>query len=351
MIRIGFLLGISVLVFQAGSIPAAEPDSPKNFKPGEKDNFIGAEGTSFRMTSRVSQTEVNVDDPLTLTIRISAAGKWQTPPRRPDLKALERFKNGDFHIERATSSKADREYPKENAWEFDFKLRPRDEAVQKIPPLLFTYYNPEVLFEDKRWIPMSAPGIPINVKPRSRVRPREIEGGKPLRPPERFFQVTEGSEVLRRQSSFTLSWGLAMVLILAPPALCMGGYFIWSKLYPDAANQARRRRSRAARRALRSLRSYSGKKAEDAVAMGQVLVNYLRERFELTAADPTHAEVAAFLHHLGCPDPLIGRTARYFQECDAIRFAGNENPSMNGLASEAESLIHDLEAQPWSASS
>src|ERR1700682_2330933 len=114
-----------------------------------------------------SPTTVRVHDPIALTVRVTATNPWQQPPRRIRLDRMKEFQ--DFIFEPSASDKPDRKMPAEKAWEFDYRLRPKSEAVKKIPSWPLPYYNPTVAFENKMWQATYAEAIPLTVQPSARV--------------------------------------------------------------------------------------------------------------------------------------------------------------------------------------
>src|SRR5262249_4902653 len=87
-----------------------------------------------------------------------------------------------------------------------------------------------------------------------------------------------------------------------------------------------------------------------AVKAERILAEYLRHRFDLTAAEPTPAEVADRLRCGGASAATAEKTAAFFRGCDAVRFTPNGTPSAADWPDTAAQLILALEAEPCSSS-
>jgi hypothetical protein len=341
--RWGSLL-ILALVPLCGAAPAP-PDRKLVIEPtkvGQPANYSKAIGMDFKVETHATPTELQVNEPLTLTVRVTAIGRWQAPPERPDLARIPSFAKR-FHIQK-DPPRPDREVRELQAWEFSYRLRPKSTSVTDIPPLLFVYYRPGVIPPEKGYRTVDAEPIPLTVKPA--IPPEEL---KPIEAPEEAFHlqpIPSGATVAE------LSRGLVVtVLLLVPPVGCLVWYLVWSRLYPDAARLARQRRSWAARKALAALEaSGSPDPAEQARRSAAVLADYLRDRYDLSGGEPTPAEVTAHLHRCGLAVHLTEQTADFFRACDLARFTPDPPLAGSELKSAAVRLVLALEAESCPAS-
>jgi hypothetical protein len=301
---------------------------------------------SFHLATTAAPTELEAQDPLLFTLRITADGQVSEAPRRPDLRELPSFTER-FYIEDVATP--DESPTGRQGWEFVYRLKPKNTLVESIPSFPLVYYQPGMLPPMKGYMTRWAPSIPLKVWPRDQVKGPDLIGGKPLvSPPATIFQFASGDDVLRQENPGTLPGPLILSLIaLAPPLGCVAWFLTWRRLYPDAARLAKRSRSRAARIALRQLHT-AGKvpllrQPERAVS---IVTDYLRQRFELPAAEATPPEVAAHLQRLGLPSALVERATQFFQECDAARFRPTPSADWQAVAG-AERLILAMEDASW----
>jgi hypothetical protein len=324
----------------AGELPVDVVEPPVVGQPA---NFSGAIG-SYRVTMRAEPTELQAEDPLLLTVRLTGSGDLERL-QRPDLRTLPRFTE-QFQIE----TLQDRYLPNEKAREFDYHLRPRSISVKEIPALPFVYFKPGILPAYKGYQTTYAASIPLVVKPRAEVTPSEVQGGvEPTLPPDPVLQVVQGPRVLGHEEPFSLPGPVALaVFLLAPPLLCSLWFALWRQRYPDAARQARQRRSRAARQALHALRQ-AGTSPTDADGRwaANIVATYLRRRLELGGAEPTPSEIRLHLKQMGIGDALGEEVAEFFRGCDAARFARLPLQEERIGAAAASRLIVALEADPW----
>jgi hypothetical protein len=329
---------LAVTLLLASALPAARADEPpvKN-RPA---HFNGAVG-SFQVTLEAKPTELRTDQTLTLMVRILPTGPVAQPPRRPNLRDVPAF-DERFYIENLpdpAGARADGD-----PWEFVYRLKPRDTKVDAVPSLPFVYYKPGQSYQTAY-----ARGVRLTVKPADTVSP--VEGGSapaPVRVPESVYQLAEGPAVLGRPSAWPLMEPVAAGLVLlGAPVLCIGWYLVWRRLYPDAARLAWQRRSQAAQHALRALHAL-GKQApgEQARRAAAIVAGYLRQRVDLPAVTPTPEEAAAHLRRAGITPDVTGAVARFFETCDAVRFAPDPSPQPDAWGASAERLILTLEAEP-----
>jgi len=257
--------------------------------------FSEASG-NFRIEMDADPTRAQVDEPLILTVRITATAPVRKPPRPLPLNDLPAFRQA-FHIEPLPDRDGKVVAAARLAgmvllpgvsglavlgplsprlvWDFHYQLKPKSTAVREIPSLPFVFYNPRILSPERRFQVLYADAVPLEVRPREVVQ-------VPLQAPARACELGHGSALLARQSPWTPP-GLLVWLgwFLCPPALCLVWYLTWRHLYPDAVKLARLRRSRAAALALEVLQRLPPASAQRAVVAVSTVTRYLRQRLDL----------------------------------------------------------------------
>jgi hypothetical protein len=344
----GFWVAAAAVLLLAGVGRADEP--PVRNRPS---NFSDAVGT-FEISTEAKPTELRVGQALTFTVRITATGPVQAPPSRPNLRELTAFQQS-FYIESLPGADDSAGADDKTAWEFAYRLKPRDEHVDAVPSLPFVYYKPAPPGSGGRgsFQTIYAPRLPLTVKPAGEPAPTQGPKDVPaVQAPESVFQIVEGPAVLRRPVDWDLAGPVAAgVVLIGMPAACVAWYLLWRRRYPDAARLARQRRGQAARHALRALDALRKQAAdEQARQAAAVVALYLRERIQLRAAAPTPEEAAAHLRRAGVSAGTSDAVAGFFRSCDVARFAPDAlrsgTPAADGWAAAAGSLILTLEAEP-----
>jgi hypothetical protein len=336
-VREGAILALLVLSFLAPMVRAEAPapfEIPVVGRPPDLP-FSEAAG-SFEVSARAEPATVQVEQPVLLTLRVTARkGNFRLPPQRIDLNQLPDFAR-NFFID---DPKKDTHDEASQTWEFVYRLKPRRTDVTVIPGVPFVFYDPQGgLFQTPY-----TDDIPLRVTaaPPPSLPPRQL--------PDLFLQAAPAARVLTRGVPWSMPGVPVLVaLVLAPPLVCAGWYFAWRRLYPDAARRVQQRRSRAATLALRQLeRLPRGATEERAAHIAAAVAAYLQQRLDLPTAEPTPAEAAGHLRTAGCPDALSQRAEQFFRTCDAARFS--PLASAADLPTSAQQLILDLEAHTWAS--
>jgi hypothetical protein len=307
---------------------------------GRPPNFSGAVGAKVSVQTQAAPRELQAEEPLTFTVRITGSTALDQVVR-PSLKGIPAFTRS-FHID----DLAERRLAEQRAVEFDYRLRPRSAGVREIPRLPFVFFKPGIVPEHLGFQTTYAPAIPLTVKPRAEVRPTDIQGTGEQSPiPDRFYALAD--VVLDREPTLPPSPLMLALLFAVPPAGCAAWYVAWSRRHPDAARQARQRRSRAARQALRALDR--ARIDGDPTAVLGIVAEYLTQRFDLAPAEPTPAEIASHLRRMELSADLAEEAARLFRAADAARFTPGGTTLATDWKADARALIDRLEAASCSA--
>jgi hypothetical protein len=298
------------------------------------DNFSGAAGV-YRIEVHAVPTTVQVEAPVTLTIKVISLepGPWSHPPQREKLHVLPPKLDADFFVE--PMPELDRFLPGERAWEFTWRLMPRHEKAAKIPAPEFVYYHTAGVPGFKA--AAGATGIALEVKPRPALL-LTAPGATRVR----FEQFVEGPRLLRQPWSRAQRAMFVIGGLVLPPFLCFAGYFVWWRLFPDAAESLRRRRGRALKTALKQLR-----KLRSPVLPAQVhavFADYLRLRLALPPGEPTPLEVQQALHHHDIDGDLAAKTEAMLKSFDAVLFAPPGQVEANHFKYDVKALMQNLEA-------
>lgn len=330
------LLVLLLLPGHAWSQPH-DPDPPLTGRPSNFSHIVGR----YFIKAEAQPTEVFVEEPITLRVRIVGQGSPRFQPQRKNLHLFPDEVEENFFVEPVADQ--DRVLPDDNTWEFVYRLRPKTADVREIPGLRLIYYPS--MPGRRGYQTTYAEPIEIIVKPKPPPNPEGLL--KVVQAPEQLYRIASGPDVLlvvQQQTWWTPT--VLILLTLGPPLVGTVGFFIGRRLFPDRVRRSQLRRSRAARKAVRALGS-----AGSAQRILQVLTCYLVERLDFPASEPTPHEVAEFLRRKGLDPAALQEWSRFLAACDACRFAPGSKSAQGPRADEALRLISAVETDPCLARS
>jgi hypothetical protein len=314
---------------------ANDVEAPVVGRPSE--GFYGAVGEHVQLTLLVSPRAVRVEDPVELTVAVTGIDN-PAQIQRPDLRGINEY-SSRFYIDDLPD-----EGPIARQRRFHYRLRPRNEHVNAIPPLVFRYYDPKMHYFATT---TSMEELSLVVTPRN--TSTDLAGQSPkIDGPDWQFDAVPDSTFLREQHSgiwLDDSWtNLVATLALILPAIGFCVWLIWWRQFnPDAAKLARLRRAHAVRTALDALkRAVSLPRVELGDQSAAIVRSFLQERLGLPNHCVTATEIEQFLKQSHLPESLIARATMFFRDCDFARF-GPPGGIANGLTTTAEQLILDME--------
>ena len=277
---------------------------------GRPEYFRGAVG-DFIVRAGARPTDVAVGDPITLTFLV-ATEKDRTvldtlrPPPLAEMTVL----TDDFRIPRDPIAGE----VEDNLKVFTQTLRPRSDDVTEIPPIPFSFFDPD-LGEYKT---VYTPAIPLSVSPAESLAAADIirKGDDTTslgsESDDLSAEITDEEETGLRANfpigpamlaSSDRSIGATSYALLTLPPVCFAALALivsrrrWRQAHPELV------RSRTAfSRARRDLRG-----AEDPVEIGRIIRSYVCDRSSRPAASLTSAETLRVARQAGAtPDILAG---------------------------------------------
>ncbi len=323
-----------LILFLATLCPRSTIAQPPNIDPpivGRPDGFSNIVG-KYDIQASAEPTDVRVEEPITLRIRITGSGPEKYEPDRKHLQLFSGWDENFYVQEMRDEHQIERD---KRTWLFVYRLKPKHAKLNAIDGIKLVYYDPSIAGK-KKFVTRFVEPIKITVKPK-RADPGPVTV---LAAPESFYEHAASADVLTGTvSPFALSGGALAAVLLAVPCVCLIGAFAWRRLFPDKRGLKERRRSQAAERALADLRAGSG-------SPWAVVCRYLRQRLDFAARDATPREVARFLKRRGFALERCAQGQAFLQACDAVRYTGGVAPDGKSLADEAATLIQTLEADP-----
>jgi hypothetical protein len=316
------------LAFLLLNVPVQGREIPAVGQP--PGDFYNAQGNRISVKWELDRTSVPENEEITATLAITGAAN----PRevlRPDLRKLPAFES------RFVIANLETPPPAADAKEvrFTYRLRPRNQSVDRVPTLPFHYYNPATV---GRQFPMTtAKEVRITVTaPRSKA----VAPPVPLAEPPWLLAYTPRHLSLS-PTAVSAVW-LWVAIAVVGPVTGIGWFLIWRRVYPGGARLARVRRSRAARRAADRIRG--ARRAPDPPAViAAAVLGYLRARFPLAPDAVTPTEIGRAISDQGLDVAEVSRVVDFFRASDEQRFGLGENAD-DVLAADAAALIDCLEA-------
>jgi hypothetical protein len=316
----------------------AEVEPPLAGRPKNFSQIVGR----YRIAALAEPTEVFVEEPITLKVRITGQGPIRYQPQRKHLQLFPEEITDDFYVEPVPD--LDKVFARENSWELVYRLRPKSSQVQAIPGLRLVYYA--VTPNRRTFQTTYADALPIKVKPKP---PASVDavGLKVVQAPEQLYRLVRGETVLAREE--IRSFGTPTIVtgvLLGPPLVAVGWLLLWRQLFPNHGRQVQRRKSLAARRALQTL---AGEEKSPEKALS-VLTSYLGQRLDYPGAEPTPREVEEWLRRRGVLAQVRRQWAFFLGKVAEARF-GLEASNTHPWTEQASQLIVALETDPCLARS
>jgi len=304
---------------------------------GKPPNFSGHTG-EYRLTASATPTDVNVGDPITLTIRLSGPPylKNETLPPLRQQASLAR----DFKIpEEQAPGKVEG-----SSKIFTQTVRATNDKVKEIPPIELSYFDSK---HGEYRVARTEP-IPLTVHSTRIITADHAEGREPIAPAKRKLRAwTEGIahnyedhlSVLENQdySLMTLVRTPHWLLATSIPFLAFVCLFVGTMVVRRSqADPARRKAKRAYAELVRELKSLN-KAGEGRLHHGFVLDafrRYLGSKMGVSAGSLTGSDVAGALRDRAVEAETIGAIDSFFESCEAVHYsggAGEEDPESLGV--------------------
>ncbi len=314
-------------VYETAVAPSNRPvlevlDLPARGRPPGFSGLVG----KYSIAAEAAPTEVNVGDPITVTLKISGPrylGNVDLPALGSQPALARHFK---IPSERSPGT------VKGRAKVFKQTLRARHADVERIPPIELSYFD----VETGRYQRATTDEIPLTVNAARIVTARDAEGFAELGTVQTELETLEGGiahnyedfDALANKAYGPTAWlasPLWATLIFVPP-LAYGGLFAFVVVTKKRNADPELRRAREAFKKLtRSLEGIGNASAEDAEAdavLLEALRQYLGDRLGLSAGALTPTDAEKELSSRGVSTEAMAEWKRLFERCEAGRYAG-----------------------------
>jgi len=318
---------------------------------GRPEGFAGHVGR-YEVTMSASPLEVNVGDPITLTIVLTGSDFLENVDL-PPLESMDGFAR-DFKVprERASGSvQGDRKI-------FTQTIRAKREEVDRIPPVGFVSFDTE----KGEYVTVSSDPIPLKVDPTRVITAGDAEGmdapsGRSAleRWKEGIAYNYEGEELLRdSEYGFEVQlsrWWNVLLLILSPVlfAVLLAGRAVIKKKRSDPMSGKAKEARRVLMRRIKGLekRAAGGDRAVYAELL-EAFKEFLGSKLRRPGPALTAHDVRRLLAEEGVQDELVGSAKKIFEVCEAGTYAGSaseESDESEAVMEEVKRLVRELDTK------
>jgi len=290
---------------------------------GKTDEFSGGVG-SYKIAADVDKTEVEVNEAITLTVKISGRGNVKSIPE-PTLPALD-----GFRVEQASS-----DYKITNLNDqlggtkvYEYLLIPRLPGQHTIDPIILNYFDPG----KRKYVEAATSAINLNVNKGTDTTGAEVPynmvSGQVIDLKEtdiRFIKTDNGN--LQKRGRIVLTSPIFLAAMSLPLLIIFGGMIDVRRRRKLASDigYARRRRAKtdAQKRLKEARRLLEGEGDGDFfAALSEALFKFIADKFNVSAHGLTSQGVRDLLQKAGAEDKLVDTTESLIRDIDFGRFAG-----------------------------
>lgn len=299
---------------------------------GRPEGFYGHVG-EYRISASAEPTEINVGDPITLTVTLEGPdylGSVDLPPLGEQDDLTESFKIPD---ERADGTVGEKRKV------FTQTIRAKHPSVERIPPIKLVYFDTT----EERYRLTSSKSIPITVHETKVVTARDAEGieqapsGTPIEAwKEGIAYNYEGADLLAQEQ---IGLGAALLdrsrlaVIVFPPALyviLLFGVMVAKRRTADPET----RRARGALKRLRGNLDAIAREGDISQAdlcrrVMDALREYLGDKLRRPGFTLTALDVERLLGARGIPDDVIGDVREVIGTCETGAYAGGASDALS----------------------
>lgn len=319
--------------------------SVKDFPAGAPASFTGAVG-KYTMEAKLSTDRLEANSAATATVKISGTGNLNFL-QAPKLELPASFELYDVKSDESlrTNGSGNTGYRR-----FEYPFIARAEGDYTIPPIEFTYFNPET----EKYVTLSSQAFPIAITPdrngggasQGITTVAKKEDVRLLGNDIRFIKL--GSPALRSHVTPLVLSPLYFIVAAAILILFAAVYAAMRKHIRDSRNTALvkgRRANKVAVQRFRTAAKYMKEQNRHAFyeEMLRALWGYLSDRFNIPVADLTKESVREELARRGAHDEARLIT-EIISECEEAQYSPSASVRMDEVYAEGIDIISRIES-------
>ena len=307
----------------------------------EPEGFTGAVG-SFEVSASADATEGNLNEPVTLTVRISGEGNIEA---LPDLQWPEYT---GWRVIESPVSVASRVVAGQitGSRTYEIVLMPEQTGGLTIPAIRYPYFDPVL----EQYVELSTAPITVSIG--------DVAGAPAVPSPPAVGDAEERAPEVRpiksvpsslRQPGTELADSPVYWAAWAIPALGIAGALVWRRrLASQEAARAEARRNKALPDARAALARAAASGGDPTVAASEAVLSYLSARLEMQVSGVTREALLHRLREAGISPDLeervsevltAGESARYTHPAAGSTWAGGQVERVSHLLGELELVL------------
>lgn len=313
---------------------------------GQPADYTGAVG-DYKLYVNLSRNEVKADESITLTIELSGSGNIQyaqlPTPQIPN--SIERY--DPEYKERITEKLSGINGYKRH----EYLLIPRYRGIYKIPPITFSYFDPE----KEKYITLTSAPLEINVTEGPQATNNDVQqptvtdksNVSALAEDILFIHTRPSAFTAPNAGFFTSTLHKAILVFIFIALLAMFAFARFRASYtPDAKKVAQRKAASKAEKAIKHATQHikSGDVKLFYSEMSEALTQYFQHKFGVERASFSADVVAQTVRAKGGDEALIGMIQQLIKHADMARFAPLTQNNMESDYKNALSCISKLES-------
>ena len=309
--------------------------------PGQPDSFNGAVG-DYSFDAKLNNTKTKSNEPLTLNVSISGTGNIKLLDM-PEIN----FPNGFEKYEPKVSEDINRKSRISGTKKGEYLFVPRIVGIREIPPIEFSYFNPE----KKKYVTLKSQPFTIDIKPGDKLASSEVVGKediKQLGEDIRFIK-TNYDDIEKKENYVFNSTGFLIASIL--PLLMSVGFIGWKRRYDKLHGNVVLLRYQKAQKVAKN-RLKLAKKLMDTqnykeyyTELSSALFGYLEDKLHIPKSEFTIERASDELRSKNISEDLITELKTSAEKCEFVRFApgAEKSGAKKDMYDEITEVIINLE--------
>ncbi len=341
--RFSILRGLSI--DRAKPITASVTDSGIIIKAPPTENrpdiYRGAVG-QYAITATANPTEINVGDPITITLDIRGTGRLETlqpPPLTKQPQLTNDFRVPDESLAGIVNG---------SVKTFTQSIRATRDDITEVPPIRFAYFDPDI----EEYVTIETDPIPLAIKEQAQLPVTQMVEGTRASSVTNLTARTEGllaniddpSLLLANQTialnttTLTIAGGM--------PILYVATLLFQTNRRKLKSNVALGRRRNAKRNASQKLTE--AQQATDPTTSARLaaaaITTYIADRCNLPTGGLTRTDAITQLQDRSINEDLVTTIDQLLEECDHIQYAPTASAAAN-ITARTQSAITQLEKE------